>query len=207
MGKSARLKVEYEVVVRDKNGKVLSRQKRVSKSLLRAFMYWLLSKFTMTAKEGFASAWSTIDTGNTSRTFPYTTAASGEGNYGYFGALVNIEATGLRVGTGTNAVTPTDYELQSKIAHGSGGGQMVYGAQTYEAVEVVGTTSRFRITRVFTNNSGASITVREIGGALGERDSGAIERFVLYIRDVLVSPSTVPDGASLTVRYRFSVTA
>jgi len=205
MSKGARFKVEYEVVVRDKKGKVLSRQKGVSKSLLRAFMLWLRSKFTI-ADLGYAESWTCADTSNVSRTFPNTSPFA-EYRFGHFGAPVNDDTKGLRVGTGTTTVTPTDYELASKIAHGSGAGQMVYGAMTWEAVEVVGNVSRFRVSRVFTNNSGASITVREIGGALYQTDSGAVARYLLYLRDVLASPSTVPDGASITVRYRFSVTA
>jgi len=206
MSKGARFKVEYEVVVRDKKGKVLSRQKGVSKSLLRAFMLWLLSKFTISTLCTYAVSWTCADTGNVARTLPEATVRCEE-TFGMFGAPVNIDTYGLRVGTGTTAVTPTDYELATRILHGSGAGQMIYGAQTYEAVEVIAMVSRFRISRVFTNNSGASITVREIGGAFSQRDSAGTQRFFLYIRDVLASPSTVPDGASLTVRYRFIVTA
>jgi len=206
MSKGARFKVEYEVVVRDKKGKVLSRQKGVSKSLLRNFMYWLLSKFTMSVGLSYSVTWTAPDVTNTSRSMPYATASM-EGKYGHMGGGVNDDARGLVIGTGTTAVTPTDYNLATKIAQGSGAGQMVHGSQTYEAVEVVAMASRFRITRVFTNNSGASITVREIGAIFAEWDTGNVERFFLYLRDVLVSPSTVPDGASLTVRYRFIVTA
>lgn len=202
--RKAGLKIEYEVVVKDKNGKVLSRQKGVSKSLLTAFMRWLRSKFTIA--DSYADSWSCNDTTNTARSFPRTTTG-GEYTFGKFHGLVNEDTHGLRVGTSDIAVDPADYELKARILQGVGAGQMVYGAQTYEAVDVVGMASRFRISRVFTNNSGGAITVKEIGGALCQMDSGGALRYLLYLRDVLAAPSTVPDGASLTVRYRFSVTA
>ena len=206
MSKKAKFRIEYEVEVKDKKGKIIHKEKKECKSLLKNFMLWLHSKFTISTAEGATVTWTANDTGNVGRSFPVT-GTNYEGEFGYFGALTAMDGKGIRVGKGTTAVTPTDYELADKIIHGTGSGQLLYGAQTYEAVEVVDSDSRFRISRTFTNNSGASITVKEICGTLAQMDTAFTERFLLYLRDVLVSPSTVPDGATLTVRYRFSVTA
>ena len=206
MKKEANLKIEYEVIVKDKKGNIIHKQKNRSKSLLKNFMLWLHSKFTISTSEGATASWTATDMGNVGRSFPVT-GTNYEGEFGHFGAVAAADGKGIVVGKGTTTVIPADYNLDDKIAHGTGSGQMLHGAQTYEAVEVVEDDSRFRITRTFTNNSGALISVKEIGAVLSQMDTAFTERFLLYLRDVLVSPSSVPDAATLTVRYRFTVTA
>ena len=207
MKKKVNLKIEYEVEVKDKKGKVIHKEKGLSKSLLKNFILWWHSKFTIDDIDiGGAAAWTAKNIQGVEKGFPES-GTSEEGGWGTFGSKVTETNFGLRVGTGTTPVTPEDYELETIIAHGTGSGQMLYSAQTYEAVEVISNTSRFRITRVFTNNSGASISVKEIGAAMGLWDNTSAYGYLLYLRDVLASPSSVPDGASLTLRYRFSVEA
>jgi len=110
---------------------------------------------------------------------------------------------------GSDAVfSKNDYSLGSKISHGTGSGQLLYGASTFETVTDTDTTSYFRITRVFTNNSGASVTVKEIGIVIMHSivsDSTSYTAYFLIVRDVLTSPSSVPDGATLTVRYKIQI--
>ena len=50
-----------------------------------------------------------------------------------------------------------------------------------------------------------TVTVKEIGIVVFN-DWGSTHKYFLIIRDVLSSPSSVPDGASLTVRYRIYIT-
>ena len=206
MSKKAKFRIEYEVEVKNKKGEIIHKEKKECKSLLKNFMLWLHSKFTMDTDFEPADTWSALDITNTSRSFPYASGLEEE-YFGAFGALAAAEDRGIRVGTSDTSVSPNDYELKNKIDHGTGSGQMLYGLQTFEAVEVVGDDSRFRITRTFTNNSGAIITVKEIGAAFSMGDTAQTRRHLLYLRDVLVSPSSVPDAATLTVRYRFIVTA
>jgi hypothetical protein len=200
------LKIGWEVEVKNQIGKTLVRKRGTSKSLLKNFMLWLQQWFTMTTATGFASNWTASDTSNTSRTFPYASSQT-QGSFGYFGAGANMLVIGLRVGSGTQAVSPNDYELQTLITHGTSSGQLIYNAQTVEAVTVVGQTASFRVTRTFTNNSGGSVTVREIGAAFDQRDTSGADRYICYLRDVLPAAVTVPDGSTFTLRYTFSVTA
>lgn len=200
------LGLKWDIVVRNQKGKITYHKSGISKSLLRNFMYWLQSKFTITAITGYAASWTAPDTGNVARTFPRAVQLD-EGIHGYFGALVNISACGLRVGRGAGAVLPTDYEMNNLISHGVGANQMTYGAQGYEAVTVVGQATSFRITRAFTNSSGVTITVTEIGAVLTQVDSANSTRYLCYLRDLLASGVPVPDGSTFTLRYTFSVTA
>lgn len=200
------LNLKWNVEVRDKTGKVTFSKSGQSKSLLRNFIYWLQSKFTMTAYTGYANAWTAPDTGNTSRTFPFGSVVP-EGEFGYFGALTAIEASGLRVGSLDTAVTPVDFEMAALIHHGTAAGNLSYGAHTVEAVTVVGQNSSFRVSRPFTNSTGNTVTVKEIGAAMGLNDTGNALRYLCYLRDVLPASVPVPDGSTFTLRYTFTVTA
>lgn len=200
------LNLRWHIEVKDKTGKVTFSKTGISKSLLRNFVYWLQSKFTMTAYTGYASAWTAPDTTNTARTFPFANVVP-EGEFGFFGALDAIEALGLRVGSGDAAVTPVDWEMQTLIHHGTGAGNLSYGAQTVEAVTVVGQNSSFRVSRPFTNSTGSTVTVKEIGAAMGLTDNAYVVRYLCYLRDVLPAVVPVPDGSTFTLRYTFTVTA
>ena len=67
------------------------------------------------------------------------------------------------VGTGNTAPTINDYNLESKISHGTGAGQLQYGAVTFGEPTCDASSCHFTITRDFSNSSGAEIVVYEIG--------------------------------------------
>ncbi|GAI73856.1 unnamed protein product, partial [marine sediment metagenome] len=62
------------------------------------------------------------------------------------------------------------------------------------------------VTRTFTNSSGGSITVREIGIYCFSTDTGAIARYFCIVRDVLATPQAVGNGEILTVQYTLRTT-
>jgi hypothetical protein len=63
----------------------------------------------------------------------------------------------------------------------------------------------FSVTRSFTNNSGGSVTVSEIGiGILIYASDGNLhDTFIIH--DILPSPITLANGQVLTVTYIFSI--
>lgn len=90
------------------------------------------------------------------------------GNYygsaaGYLACLIEGQYVGIQVGTGTNVVTPTDYALQTRIAHGGGGGEFEYGGCELLDLLISDPNGQFTIRRYFTNHSGGPITVEEVG--------------------------------------------
>jgi hypothetical protein len=109
------------------------------------------------------------------------------------------DAWGIQVGTGTNPVTISDYKLQSKISHGTGSGQLQYGAVSVGTVAIVGTSAQFTIARTFTNSSGADITVNEVGLVWLYID-------YCYLLDRSLLTFTIPNGESRTVTYTIKVT-
>lgn len=108
---------------------------------------------------------------------------------------------GLEVGTGTNAVTISDYALQTKIATGSGAGQLNYQATTVNAVIVAGSQAYFTVTRNFNNNSGNTITVQEAGLAL------LISTWCFLIIRDLTGAIDVLNTKTLAAQYTIQVTA
>ena len=109
---------------------------------------------------------------------------------------------GIQVGTGTSAESISDTKLQTQISHGTSAGNLQYGTVTYGAPSTTATTTTFRITRVFTNGSGGTVTVQEIG--LVCRGAISTANF-LIIRDI-TGAVAVNNGQQLTVNYDFTTT-
>jgi hypothetical protein len=197
-----RLYVELEL--KDEDGRVLHRRRFRSHSYLKQLIAML--RGIMYHTYGYSNAGNTtvVDTSGTARSYPSTS-----GIY-YAGIPLNCPSAsseyGLVVGSGTASNTADTYALQTLISHGTGSGQLSYGSQTFEDLVVSGSTIYFRIIRTFTNNSGASITVNEIGLYAKAYDSGNIARIFCIARDVLSTGVTVGNGKTLTVRYILSVT-
>ena len=118
-----------------------------------------------------------------------TSAPSGNANYG------------IQVGTGTAANSTTTYALASQIPNGTGSGQLSYGSSgtSWSA----GSTSA-TVVRAFSNSSGASVTVSEVGLVWESNPSGPYN--FIMIRDVLSSSVTIANGGNTTFQYTISIT-
>jgi hypothetical protein len=205
--KGLTLNIEYEVEVRDKNGKLINKKHAKSHSWLKQFIQMLMAEWQYTYGGSNPPAVTINDETGTGRAMPspYNVA------YYYCAFAVNAPAGsseyGVKVGGGDTPNSLLTYALASPISHGTGSGQLAYGAHTIESViNPSGNDLTFRVTRVFTNNSGASVTVKEIGITAKRYDQGGTARTFLFVRDVLPSPSSVPDGATLTIRYTVKIT-
>jgi hypothetical protein len=138
-----------------------------------------------------------------------STPGRGGGAHIAMSAADNDDSYGVVVGSGTATVTPTDYNLASKIPHGTGSGQLDYDTHTV-ASSYTSSSSYVEISRVFVNRSGGDVVVREVGLIARNyfKDDSAVRNDVKYLiaRDVLPSPVRVKNLGSLTVRYRISLT-
>lgn len=107
---------------------------------------------------------------------------------------------GIQVGTGSGAVSVSNYSLGTRILHGNTSGKLYYGAAYITNPTTSGSTRSFTQRRSFTNNSGADITVTEIGmGFLsGSGNYTLIDR--------TLNTFTIPNGTSKTIEYTFSIT-
>jgi hypothetical protein len=116
--------------------------------------------------------------------------------WGTQGPLGN-DQNGIVIGTGTTPPTRTDYNLQAKITHGSGTGQITYQQQTHELL----TDYSFRLTREFTN-AGSDLSVAEAGLIYNTSIAGTL-RTLLLLRDTF-TPISVTAGNGIRVRYTLS---
>lgn len=197
--KGVKIGLEYELEIRDKQGKLISKTRRESHSFVRNFIRMLKIFFGRIESESLPNT-----AGGTSPFYGYTPSCliciamsvnAGSGS----------EAYGIRVGTSSQAFSREDYELIERITHGTGEGQLLYGATMVEEYAETDSEAYFRFTRTFTNNSGSAVTVREIGVAIRQK-IGNNNYYFLIARDVLDTPQEIPDGATLTVRYRILIT-
>ncbi len=111
---------------------------------------------------------------------------------------------GLLVGTSVSATTWNQSSMVSKIAHGTGSGELEYFGGFIGDVVLSGADAYFDIERIFRNNSGGSIDVKEFGLV------GLISTYgYLYVRDAFTDSgdwATVADGEYLKVTYRLKIT-
>jgi len=189
------LKVYYQIFIHDKNGKLVRKtRKRRSRSFVIQFLEIMYSMFIETTTFTVTNLAGTEDIWLGSST-PRALAIAGE-----------TEA-GILVGSGITPPTNNDFILANQIAHGSGSGQLQYGSQAFIAPSVVGLNVDIICTRPFANGSGAIITVREIGFAVGEGTSAPTTTTGrLIIRDVLPTEKNVSPLETLTVQYTFRTT-
>lgn len=178
----------YELVIRDRQGKVLNRVRRRSHSYVRAFLDALYADITQ------INALLVPDTGGTNRTITAATlilmiGPNDNSNYGPV------------LGRGSGAVLITDNKLGDQIIHGVVANTLDH--QLTEALNLgtTGSTRSFQLRRLFVNSSGASITVNECGSYFL---SGGFN--FCGIRD-LVSPGVpVPNLGTATLIYTIGVT-
>lgn len=112
---------------------------------------------------------------------------------------------GVRVGTSADPVAINQYALQAAVGQGTSAGQVEHQSQTYTFIGVAGNQCSFQTSRVFVNNSGAPISVRETGLYMTGYDSGTTGRTFMAARDLI--SEDVPDGGSVTVTYTVRILA
>jgi len=223
--------VKLTVTVKDKNGKIIKVHKQRSHSFVSNF----LSIIASTLASGYNQGSNGVTYGYFHRITNGNYAQYNPDSYTFNSLLdlndsANDSTYGIVVGSGTAKPTPMDYALGSLIANGTGTGQLQYSAHTLNpppassyinnasqpstgVLNVSGNTTSIQVTRQFTNQSGASITVSEVG-IIVETNSYAVVNgsayytttFVLIAHDLLSSPVTVPNLSILQITYTISVT-
>jgi hypothetical protein len=121
-----------------------------------------------------------------------------------YAAGAGDDTYGIQIGTGTNAVTIDDFKLQTKISTGSTTGKMDYQAMQLSDAWVGGIITVTQ-KRYFNNNSGATITVNEVGFVGTEAGTiyGAGKH--MTIRDIISPGISIVDTGQLLVTYTFTL--
>lgn len=109
---------------------------------------------------------------------------------------------GIIIGTGTTAPQPSNIAIETIINHGSGAGQMNYGAQQgIMGTTITGSLTEFTINRTYNNNSGGSITVNEC--AIYADYGGSV---ICIYRDLISPGDTINNGQVYDVLITFQIT-
>ncbi|MBA7695850.1 hypothetical protein ES703_104490 [subsurface metagenome] len=176
--------------VRDRNGRVISRERHKVKSFVRAYNHLL---------NVLAYAYgSTKDIGGVLRLL-----GGGEPLF-QCDAPIGETDYGIRIGTDGTGVNIEDYAMLAAIAEGVGAGQMSHQAMVYTDLGVVGNVCSFEAERVIVNNSGGAIAVAEVG-IYCRALSATIYKYFMIARDIV--SQSVPDGGAITVTYTIRVVA
>lgn len=174
------------IELRHKSGQLYGYQKFRPNSYVRALIDLLYAVFA-----GVTYSNGAVDTSNTTRS-----PSNPQPNVV---AAIGVTTTGIRLGTGTNAVALADYALQTAIAEGTGSGQLTHSAVSFNAPITSGTTRQFTVMRTFTNNSGGTINVKEIG-------LYATANSYYFMIERTLNTFSILNTASATVTYTISVT-
>ena len=112
-------------------------------------------------------------------------------------------AFGLVVGSGVTAFDFNDYKLATKIVHGTGSGQLSYGAGVLPVLSYETKVWKSSHVRTFTNLSSAEITVNEVGLIWYGYFFGG-PGYMLLLRDILATPISIASLAVLQGTYDLS---
>jgi len=103
---------------------------------------------------------------------------------------------GIVIGTGTNPVAMADYKLQTQVTT-----NITHSVVSFAVENPDANTWRVAISRIFTNQTGASLGIREVGlyNKIGVVPAAICLDRTLYSVDV-------PNGVAVTLTYRITVT-
>jgi len=195
------------IIVRDKEGNAIKRYKQKSHSPTANFI-GLMLPYTWYVDTG--NSWTFTNTSNS--TFTYKLGLQGisypnaKNNYNTY--IVNI-----LVGSGSNSNPYNAYNLNAPISNGQGTGQLLYGSINIPtSITINGSQAYFIISQSYTNQSGATITISEVGiiinlNIYNRSSNSATSGNVLIWYDTLSSPISVGSGQSVVIYYTFSVNA
>lgn len=185
----------YEV---KKNGKLVRKYRKEAESFVVTFpTIWLgYMQYSNT---------SPIDTGNAARQLDCTNDDNGPRWLMYAGA--GDPTYGIVVGSGSTAVTVTDYKLGTLIANGTSTGQLLYGGTTCGIPTTDSTKNFLDIYRLLTNGTTSAVTINEVGMYTYCRDYQGTGRYFCIVRDLIAGGYSIAAGSTVVVMYEWQATA
>jgi len=212
--------VRLTVTVKDKDGKIIKQHKQHSHSFLMNFLA-ILGNLMLSPYNNYSNYYFFVSTADT--WWCYTPSSTVQNILTILDGA-NDSTYGILVGTGTATPTPNDYNLERQIQNGTGSGELIYGAHsispqvsttgiagqtttpTSGVLTPSGNVTSFQVSRTFQNQSGASITVSEVGIMAEATLNQNVTQYVLLIHDLLSSAITIPNNGVMAITYTISVT-
>ena len=203
--------VYLTIIVRDKEGNVIKRYKQKSNSPTANFIGLMLP---LTWYNTTGNSWTIRNTSNTAYSYKPQIPYPGYGVLYPNGQTdVNTYIVNIMVGSGSQSDPYSAYNLNAPISNGSGTGQLSYSAPNKPtSITINGSQAYFIISQSLTNQTGATITISEVGiviylGIGNTVSSQTAVGNVLTWYDTLSSPISVGSGQNVVIYYTFTVNA
>ncbi len=195
----ANIQMYVRIRVHDKDGNLVHDHQEESRSLVKAFLAGLLANMSNSAGLGGTHN----DILGAAKTIEVADAAA-QAQFESKGTATDDDE-GIVIGTTNTAVDITDEKLVAQVVHGTSSGQMEYELQTYSSdIAISDPNATFLTSRVFSNNSGGTITVRETGIYARIGTTTAVVFDFCIVRDVPTEVA-VADSSTCTVDYTFKI--
>ena len=203
--------VYLTIIVRDKEGKIVKRYKQKSHSPTSNFMGIMLPA---TYYATTSNSWTYTTISNSTFSYnPLTIGTTFGIIYPNTGMQNNDYLINILVGSGSQSNPYDAYNLNAPISNGSGIGQLLYSTpNTPTNITINGNQAYFIISQSYTNQSGGTINITEVGILINFYSNG-VGGAVYYTGklltwyDILSSPISVGNGQSIVIYYTFSVNA
>ena len=199
--------------VRDSTGKIVQTYKDRAHSWNRNFYNLIYSQAACeeiddptTFGDGLLNYKKTDGTVGSSNQVGYISTAQPDIQAGGYRGASGDDTYGILVGSNTAAFDFNNYALVTKIANGTGSGQLshVLGEIPVRTWTLATRVMKNEWTRYFNNNSGAAINVNEVGLVSSNMSGSGYPGLVA--RDVLGSTVSVPNNGQLKVIYTVQIT-
>jgi len=192
------LSARYRVVVHDPEGRIKYIEEAPSKSFILNFLYWWWLCLELDESDS-------ISVVNTSGQQTTQTLSQPMGWTGVWSSA-SSPYSGIQVGSGTSAPSASSPYLESLILSGTGPGQLSYGTVSVTSPSLSSNPGTMQISNTFTNNSGGTVTIGEIGLAIQANNGiSDVHLAALIIHDVLSSAVNVANGGKVTITYTMEV--
>jgi len=203
------------IIVRDKDGNVIKRHKQKSHSPTANFIGLMMP---LTWYNATSNSWTFVNTSNSATSYqPYISGYALGVMYPCSASNINTYLVNILVGSGSQSNSYNAIKLNAPISNGSGTGQLIYSTPNIPTgITINGNEAYFIASQSYTNQSGGTITISEVGiiinlgiGNSNGRGSyyNAVVGNILTWYDVLSSPISVANGQQLVIYYTFSVNA
>ena len=211
------LKSYFQIVAYDdRMSRLRQTPRRRSRSFLQAFLklhFRLLDQTTSITITDISGTSRSVATGSATHVFSLRATGCGRAGANLINNLIagytklTSDDMGIVAGTGTTAVTPTDFALATQVADGITSGTLEHFPSSGGALTISAPTGSFTLERLFRNSSGGGITVNEVGVYASLNSTTNLTYSTGIIRD-LVSPGfSVANGEYMRIIYTISVTA
>lgn len=206
---SSTFKAYLIAIVRDSEGNIIQIHKQKSHSPTSNFIGLLLPLIWFGYNN---SSYTITNTGGSTYSYrPNLQSGAACVSYPNTGTNCPTYLAMIQVGNGSQSEPSSATKLAVPISNGSGSGQLIYGAISIPSnITVSGSSAYFYIAQTFSNQSGSTIYITEVGIVLNlytalSYNCSANMGQVLVWYDVLSSTISVPNGGNVTIYYTFTV--